>query len=177
MNQIMAAQNCPHLQYFASSLYSARKIAFFDRDGTLNHDDGYTHKKEDLRLLPQGIEVLGIAIKSGWTPVVVSNQSGISRGYYTLDSAREFNSGLRQALLQIDLTVDYFIFCIHDNSSNCEFRKPESGMLDLVLDSTQTDTFVMFGNSITDKDAAAKAKIVYSDISKIKDCISILDSN
>ena len=80
-----------YLQYFASSLYSARKIAFFDRDGTLNHDDGYTFKKEDLQLLPQGIEVLSIAIENDWTPVVVSNQSGISRGYYTLESAKEFN--------------------------------------------------------------------------------------
>jgi len=177
MSQLVSSQNCPQLQYFASSLYSARKIAFFDRDGTLNHDEGYTYKKEDLRLLPQGLEVLGMAIKNGWTPVVVSNQSGISRGYYTLESAKEFNSELRQALLQIDLTVDYFLFCTHNDSSNCGFRKPESGMLELVLDSTQADTFVMFGNSITDRDAAAKAKIVYSDISKIEDCISILDSN
>ena len=177
MNQLIASQNCPHLQYFASSLYSARKIAFFDRDGTLNHDDGYTFKKEDLQLLPQGIEVLSIAIENDWTPVVVSNQSGISRGYYTLESAKEFNSELRHTLLQINLRLDYFIFCTHDNFSNCDFRKPASGMLDLVCNSTQADLFVMFGNSSSDMNAAATAKIVYSDISNIERCISILDSN
>jgi histidinol-phosphate phosphatase family protein len=176
MNPGITSQNCPHLQFFASSLHSAQKIAFFDRDGTLNYDEGYTYKKEDLQLLPQGTEVLRIAIKNGWTPVVVSNQSGISRGFYTLESAKAFNSELRQAFLQIDLRIDYFIFCTHDNFSNCDFRKPASGMLDLVFNSSQADLFVMFGNSISDSEAAAKAKIVYSDISKIESCISILDS-
>lgn len=177
MSQLVSSQYCPQLQYFASSLQSAEKIAFFDRDGTLNHDDGYTYKTEDLQLLPQGIEVLHIAIRNGWTPVVISNQSGVSRGYYTLESAKVFNFELRQALLQIDLQLDYFIFCTHDNFSNCHFRKPASGMLDYVINSTRADLFVMFGNSITDSDAAAGAKIAYSDISNIKNCLSILDSN
>jgi histidinol-phosphate phosphatase family protein len=175
MNPLASTQNCPHLQFFASSLPTAKKIAFFDRDGTLNHDEGYTFKKEDLQLLPQGVEVLRLAIENGWTPVVISNQSGISKGFYTIDSAMAFNFELRQALLQIHLRLDYFIFCAHDNFSNCDYRKPASGMLDFVFNSTQADFFVMFGNSISDREAALKAKIVYSDISNIKNCTSILD--
>lgn len=176
MNPLVASQNCPHLQFFGSSLRSAQKIAFFDRDGTLNYDEGYTFEKEDLQLLPQGIKVLRAAIKKGWTPVVVSNQSGISKGFYTLESAKIFNSELRQALLLMDLRIDYFVFCEHDNFPICDFRKPAPGMLDLIFNLTRAESFVMFGNSLSDSDAAANAKIVYSDISKFEECTSILDS-
>lgn len=176
MNQLVTNQNCPQLQFFSFSLDSAQKIAFFDRDGTLNYDEGYTHKKEDLRLIPQGIGVLEVAIKNGWTPVVVSNQSGISKGLYSLESARAFNMELRQTLLRLNLPLDHFIFCIHENFSNCEFRKPGSGMLDFVFNLSVAMKFAMFGNSISDSEAAAKAKIVYSDISETQNCSSILES-
>lgn len=176
MSPLITTQDCPNLQFFSSSLDSAQKIAFFDRDGTLNYDEGYTFKGEDLRLLPQGIKVLRVAINNGWTPVVVSNQSGISKGLYSIESARAFNSELRHALLQLDLLLDHFIFCAHGSFSNCRFRKPDSGMLDFVLKSTRADRFVMFGNSTSDNEAAIKAKIVYSDISETNNCLSILDS-
>jgi D-glycero-D-manno-heptose 1,7-bisphosphate phosphatase len=119
--------------------------------------------------------VLKVAIANGWTPVVVSNQSGISKGLYSLESARAFNSELKRTLLQKGLILDHFVFCIHDNFSNCEYRKPGSGMLDLVLNSTQADNFVMFGNSTSDSQAAARAKIIYSDISQTENCLSLLE--
>ncbi len=167
-------QNCPEFQTFSNGLEKAKKIVFFDRDGTLNHDEGHTYQVNKLRILPHGASVLRFAIENEWTPVVVSNQSGIAKGLFSAEDVRRFNSSLRDELLKSKLFLDHFMFCVHDKYSECIYRKPEPGMLDTIMRLTIADRFVMFGNSEVDSVAANTAKIDYSDITAVNDCLDLL---
>jgi histidinol-phosphate phosphatase family protein len=167
-------QNCPEFQTFSNGLEKSKKIAFFDRDGTLNHDEGYTYQVNKLRILPHGASVLRFAIENEWTPVVVSNQSGIAKGFFSVDDVRRFNSNLRDELLKSDLYLDHFMFCVHDKFSECIYRKPKPGMLNTIMKQTIAVRFVMFGNSEVDSDAAKMAKVNYSDITAVDECLDLL---
>ena len=61
------------------------RVIFLDRDGTLNEEVNYLHRKEDLVLLPGVAEALGALKRAGYRLVVVTNQAGIARGYYGED--------------------------------------------------------------------------------------------
>jgi histidinol-phosphate phosphatase family protein len=167
-------QNCPEFQTFSDGLQKAKRVAFFDRDGTLNHDEGYTYQVNKLRILPQGANVLGCAIENNWTPIVVSNQSGIAKGLFSVDDVRVFNSSLRDELLKSGLRLDYFMFCVHDKFSDCIYRKPKAGMLDAIKGDSAADKFVMFGNSEVDSLAAKMAGVDYSDITEVDVCLKLL---
>ena len=68
------------------------RAVFLDRDGTLNHDSGYVHKVEELKLLDNVIE--GLRLLKEFKLFLVTNQSGIGRGYYTEEQFHEFNDAL-----------------------------------------------------------------------------------
>ncbi len=74
------------------------KAIFLDRDGTINVDHGYVYKVEKLELLPGVLEALKIFKEAGFIFIVITNQSGIGRGYYTLEDANIFNKALAKLL-------------------------------------------------------------------------------
>ena len=61
----------------------ARKAVFLDRDGTMNEDPGYTFRSGDWRWLPEAVKGISVFNNAGWLVIVVSNQSGIARGFYS----------------------------------------------------------------------------------------------
>lgn len=61
----------------------SNKAIFLDRDGTINVDKGYVYKIEDFEFLPRAIEALRLLQEAGFLPIIITNQSGIARGYYT----------------------------------------------------------------------------------------------
>ena len=67
------------------------KAIFLDRDGTINVDFGYVYKTQELELLPGVAEALRIFQELGYLLIVITNQSGIGRGYFTLEDAEQFN--------------------------------------------------------------------------------------
>ncbi len=106
-----------------------RAFVFLDRDGTLLHDPGYLHRLEDYALLPGVVEGLRELRAAGFALAIVSNQSGIGRGYY---EQRDFDA--IQARLVADLSaqgveIEATYFCPHTPDAGCECRKPEPGML------------------------------------------------
>ena len=70
------------------------KAIFLDRDGTINVDFGYVYKTQELELLPGVAEALRIFQELGYLLIVITNQSGIGRGYFTLEDAEQFNRAL-----------------------------------------------------------------------------------
>lgn len=74
------------------------KAIFLDRDGTINVDFGYVYKPQELELLPGVAEALRIFQELGYLLIVITNQSGIGRGYFTLEDAEQFNRALAQEL-------------------------------------------------------------------------------
>jgi len=99
------------------------KAIFLDKDGTLVYDSGYVHKVEDFRLLPSVIEGLKILSKD-FTFIVITNQSGIGRGIYTVDDTEKFNKKLVSELNKEGISIKKIYYCPHIPDKLCECRKP-----------------------------------------------------
>lgn len=102
------------------------KVIFLDRDGTINKDFGYVYKKEDLEFLPGVVEGLKLLQDNGYMLIIVTNQSGISRGYYSLDDYNIFNNYLINELKKYNIEIKDVYMCPHRNEDNCECRKPKT---------------------------------------------------
>ncbi|MFW6129717.1 MAG: D-glycero-beta-D-manno-heptose 1,7-bisphosphate 7-phosphatase [Atribacterota bacterium] len=102
---------------------------FLDRDGTIIQDKGYIYSKEDLSLIPGAVETLRLLKKSGYLLVVITNQSGISRGYFNLDDYKKFNNYFLETLRKEGVIIDRVYHCPHHPDDNCPNRKPNSGMI------------------------------------------------
>ena len=113
-----------------------RPAVFFDRDGTLNRDEGYTHKPEDLEWLPGAPEAIRYCNDHGYYVFVVTNQSGVARGYYDEVAIRRFHAEMQRQLQAHGAHIDDFAYCPHHPNGVvrryarvCGCRKPETGML------------------------------------------------
>lgn len=101
-----------------------KKMAIFlDRDGTLNEDPGYVHKVEDFKLLPGVIEGLKL-LQERFIFILITNQSGIGRGYYTLEDFQKFNTLVINTLKSNQITILKTYYCPHNPQVKCECRKP-----------------------------------------------------
>ncbi|MCX7942303.1 MAG: HAD-IIIA family hydrolase [Dictyoglomaceae bacterium] len=104
---------------------SKKKAVFLDRDGTLNEDKGYTYKIEDLVILPKVVDGLKL-LQGKFLLIVVTNQSGVERGYYTEKDVEKFNNYLYLALAREGIYIDDFYYCPYIEG---DCRKPNTGML------------------------------------------------
>jgi len=101
-----------------------KKAIFLDRDGTLNVDSGYVYKVEDF-LLHDGV-IEGLQKLKGFLFFIVTNQSGIGRGFYSEEDMHKFNSRLILELKKNDIEISQVYFCPHIPSDSCNCRKPSS---------------------------------------------------
>lgn len=113
--------------------YSA---VFMDRDGTINEEVSFLSRMEQLKLYPQSGEAIRLINAAGMKTVVVTNQSGIARGYFTEDFVRGVHERLNEMLRAEGAHIDGFYVCPHHHihgqgiyKQDCECRKPKPGML------------------------------------------------
>ena len=108
-----------------------RRAVFLDRDGTLNKDTGYVHRKEDWQWLPGVPEALKRLHAVGYVLVVVSNQSGIARGMYGHEDLRLLEQWVNADLAAKNAVVDAWYYCSHlpEITGPCQCRKPEPGLI------------------------------------------------
>lgn len=100
------------------------KAIFLDRDGTLNEDSGYTYKTEHFVILPGVIDGLKRLQKNNFKLFIVSNQSGIGRGYYTETDMHKFNSHMLTEFKKEGIRIEKIYFCPHTPEQACNCRKP-----------------------------------------------------
>lgn len=107
-----------------------RPAVFVDRDGTLIRERDYLSDPDGVDLLPGVPEALNALQNAGYLVVVVTNQSGIARGLYTLEDYRAVELRLNQILADKGVVVDGTYFCPHhpDFTGPCRCRKPDTGM-------------------------------------------------
>ena len=107
------------------------RAVFLDRDGTLNRDTGYVHSKEAWEWLPGVREALARLYAHGWTLIIVSNQSGIARGYYTEQDLHRLEAWLDDEMDRHHVKPDGWYYCPHlpAITGPCSCRKPAPGML------------------------------------------------
>jgi D-glycero-D-manno-heptose 1,7-bisphosphate phosphatase len=106
----------------------ARPAAFLDRDGTLIDDVGFVRDRAAVRMLPTVVDALRTFAGAGYACVVVTNQSGVARGYFDAAAVHEINAEIRLQLETNGAALDAFYFCPH-YQSGCDCRKPEPGMI------------------------------------------------
>ncbi|WP_287954738.1 HAD family hydrolase [Acidiplasma sp.] len=107
-----------------------KRAVFLDRDGTINYDKGYTYKLEDLKIYDDIIPILKKYYDNGYIIIVISNQSGINRGYFTVNDMKKFNEGIKRIFMEHGIVISDFYFCPHKPEENCECRKPKTGMVE-----------------------------------------------
>lgn len=114
------------------------RVIFLDRDGTLNEEVHYLHRKEDLVLLPGVAQALGALKQAGYRLVVVTNQAGVARGYYGEDEVVQLHEYMNELLAPQGAKIDHFFYCPHHPEHGigiykkvCHCRKPETGMFEM----------------------------------------------
>jgi D-glycero-D-manno-heptose 1,7-bisphosphate phosphatase len=118
------------------TIHVKRRAIFLDRDGTLNVDVGFTHRAQDLQLLPNVVGGLARLQALGFELLITTNQSGIARGYFTESDMHAFNDALVARLQAEGITISGIYFCpFHPTEGvgryrrDSPLRKPQAGML------------------------------------------------
>lgn len=111
-----------------------RQAVFLDRDGTINEESGYLHRKEDCRFIPGAKEALASLTEAGFDIVVITNQSGIARGYYDEDDLRRLHLYMESEIAAAGGKIAGWYHCPHHpdyplTTDQCFCRKPLPGML------------------------------------------------
>lgn len=142
------------------SLAPVNRAAFFDRDGTINVDIHYLHRPEDLQFIDGMPEFIKKWNDFGYRVIVVTNQAGIARGYYSEAEMRALHRYMNERLGEYGAHIDAFYFCPHhpDITGPCRCRKPETGMLeDAIRDfDLAAEQCILFGDQPWDVQAGEK---------------------
>ena len=143
-----------------------KKAIFFDRDGTLCEDRNYLRRSGDIRILPGVVQALQQLRDRGFQLIIVTNQSGVARGFFTEDDLAEIHSALEAQFDQFGIRFAGIYYCPHLEdgelpaySRPCDCRKPEPGLLlkaaaDHGIE--LKDSF-MIGDKISDIEAGRRA--------------------
>ncbi len=116
---------------------SSTKYIFIDRDGVINKDPGgwtehdYITDWNDFYFLPGVLEALRILNEKGIKVIIVSNQGGISKGFFTKDKLDEINTMMVKKIRENGGDVEESFYCPHSSADNCSCRKPLPGMLEM----------------------------------------------
>ncbi|KQS57197.1 D,D-heptose 1,7-bisphosphate phosphatase [Brevundimonas sp. Leaf363] len=142
---------------------------FLDRDGVLIEDTGYPHLEAELRLMPGAAEAVQRLNRAGYLAVIVTNQSGVARGLFTLDQMHAFNTALVRRMAAKGARIGAVYACpYHAEAKDPQWlhpdhpdRKPNPGMIRRAADEHGIDLAksFMIGDQPTDMEAARRAGI------------------
>lgn len=117
----------------------SKPAVFVDRDGTLNRDCPYCHDPEDLYVFTDTVRMLKDYQDRGYLILLVSNQSGLNRGYFTRGQMDQFNSELFREMENMGVHVDDAFICPHRPDENCKCRKPGPGLIEQAMEKYDID--------------------------------------
>ncbi len=144
------------------------RAVFFDRDGVLNRDVGYLHRAEELEWIPGAKELVAALYRKNSSLFVVTNQSGVARGYFTEDDVRRLHDFMNEELAKSGGKITEFFYCPHLKGAakaaydkDCDCRKPKPGM---ILDAVKKYALapkdcILIGDSPRDIEAAEAAGV------------------
>jgi histidinol-phosphate phosphatase family protein len=162
------------------------RAVFLDRDGTIARDVHYCRRVEDFELLPGVPEAMKLLNASGFKVVVITNQSGIARGYFTEETLERIHRKMEAELAEHGAHVDAIYYCPHHPDDNCDCRKPRPKMVlqaaqDINIDLSQSFVIgdlkmdielgkavgaktILVGDSLSSKAAEVKPDARFSDL-------------
>lgn len=152
-----------------AALDSCRRVLFLDRDGVINVDHGYVHRPDQTEWVPGIFDLAMAARNARYDIVVVTNQAGIARGYYTEAQFLEYTQWLHRQFEARGVPLLATYYCPHHPRAAlsqyrlaCDCRKPNPGMLLTAISDLRLDpaTCLLMGDMPTDVQAAKAAGIV-----------------
>lgn len=139
-----------------------KKAVFLDRDGTINVDFGYVYNPDKLVFI-DGVEAsLKKLQDAGYLLIIVTNQSGIGRGYFSEKEANKFNEYLVKALQQVGVSITDIFMCPHSPEDKCDCRKPSPKLVNDAIKKYDIDPnqSYMLGDKQSDVDCGHNAGVM-----------------
>jgi D-glycero-D-manno-heptose 1,7-bisphosphate phosphatase len=145
-----------------------RPAVFFDRDGTINEQMGYINHLSRFHLLPGAAEAIRLLNQYNFLVIIVSNQSGVARGYFPIELVHEVHSFMMESLRRDGANIDAIFFCPHypggkvpEYSYECNCRKPGTGLIDHARKSFDIDMSrsYLVGDHTTDLELAHRCNL------------------
>ena len=119
---------CGYINKKRADYMQKKRAVFLDRDGTIIIDKVETRKIEDLEFFDD-IGYLKKLKDAGFLLIIITNQSGIGKGHYSVEEMQEFNDYMRDELSKRGIQIDALYYCPHTTQENCQCKKPKDGML------------------------------------------------
>lgn len=145
-----------------------RPAVFIDRDGTINEQMGYINHLSRFHLLPGVAEAIRLLNKNDFLVIIITNQSGVARGYFPIELLHEIHSLMIDTLRHDGANIDAVFFCPHyaggkvpEYSHECDCRKPRTGLIDQARDSFNIDMSrsYLIGDHTTDLELAHRCNL------------------
>jgi D-glycero-D-manno-heptose 1,7-bisphosphate phosphatase len=145
-----------------------RPAVFLDRDGTIAEEVGYLNHASRFRMFPFVAAAIHRLNEAKLPVIVVTNQSGVGRGYFPESLVQKVNEMMTQQLANSGARIDAVYYCPHVSAENCNCRKPKTGMLDRAAQEHALDlqrSFVVgdrYGDMKLARNARARSILVRS---------------
>jgi len=136
------------------------KLIILDRDGVINFDsDHYIKSPAEWKPIPGSLEAIARLTQAGFKVVIASNQSGVDRGLFDMDTLNATHDKMHRAVQAVGGRIDAIFYCPHTEDSNCNCRKPKPGMFLRIASSFNIDLSKVYavGDSLRDLQAASTA--------------------
>ena len=136
------------------------KLIILDRDGVINEDsDDYIKSPDEWIPIPGSLDAVARLNHAGYSVAIASNQSGIARGYFSLETLAAMSVKMNDMLAPLGGRIDAMFFCPHGPKDGCDCRKPRPGMLIETGNRFQTslENVLFVGDNINDVKAAQAA--------------------
>ena len=137
------------------------KVLFLDRDGIINIDKGYVYKIEDFIFIKSFLKGIHKFIDNGFSLIIITNQSGIGRGYYSEKDYEILTTFYLNELRKKGINILDVYFCPHTKEDKCSCRKPNDGLIQSAIKdhNININKSILIGDKISDILAGEKAKI------------------
>lgn len=153
---------------YCNNQTNMNKAIFLDRDGTINIDKNYIFKIEDFEFIPGAIQGLKLMQEAGFKLIIITNQSGIARGYYSVDDYEKLNEWIIINLATYGVKIDAVYYCPHhpegkidEYSIKCNCRKPNLGLFEKAINelNIDLDNSYAIGDKIRDLSICNHSKV------------------
>ena len=136
------------------------KLVILDRDGVINQDSvHYIKSPAEWKPLPGSLEAIARLNQAGYRVVVATNQSGVGRGLFDMDTLNAIHEKMHRAVQAVGGRIDAIFYCPHAPDANCDCRKPRSGMFERIAACFNIDLARVhaIGDTLRDVEAAVAA--------------------
>ncbi len=134
------------------------KLVILDRDGVINHDSKqFIKSPAEWRPIPGSIDAIAKLSQAGYRVIIATNQSGIGRGLFDMDTLNAIHEKMHRAVQQAGGRIDAIFYCPHPIEDDCKCRKPKTGMFERIARCFNVDLIgtPSVGDSLRDLQAAA----------------------